>query len=318
MKHIYKIGLSILLMCSISTPVIKAQDIVGNASSKESMGFVKMTVNPETAAKGFAGLANSDQIAWSTFSNAAAIPFSQSKFGAAFTYQRIAPKGVLNNNFALGLGGKIGNHVGLGMGFMIQRGKDFPLYTEDGCENGLAHSQDIQVNIGGSYRFGKIVSLGVNLKYLQKAPLPKYTYRAFSADVMAQCSFYGLSIALGVANVGTPIKSSDASSFKLPSSAALGLDYQLALAKVHKLNFDVDVDYYFSNQVTCGVGAEYSYNDMVFIRGGYHYGSSKAIIPSFGTAGIGLKFFGVQLDFAYLFANPILGNTLTLGLAYSF
>ena len=70
--------------------------------------------------------------------------------------------------------------------------------------------------------------------------------------------------------------------------------------------------------MTAAAGVQYSFRDMVFARAGYHYGADKAVLPSFASAGLGVKFFGVELNVAYLFASDALGGTMTFGLGYSF
>lgn len=57
---------------------------------------------------------------------------------------------------------------------------------------------------------------------------------------------------------------------------------------------------------------------IVFLRAGYHYGTQDKGLPSFASAGLGVKFFGVELNAAYLFASDAIGGTMTFGLGYSF
>ncbi len=57
---------------------------------------------------------------------------------------------------------------------------------------------------------------------------------------------------------------------------------------------------------------------IAFLRVGYHYSTQDKGLPSFASAGLGLKFAGVELNAAYLFASEALGNTMTFGLGYSF
>lgn len=57
---------------------------------------------------------------------------------------------------------------------------------------------------------------------------------------------------------------------------------------------------------------------IAFLRAGYHYGTQDKGLPSFASAGLGLKFAGVELNAAYLFASEALGGTMTFGLGYSF
>lgn len=65
-------------------------------------------------------------------------------------------------------------------------------------------------------------------------------------------------------------------------------------------------------------GAQYSFKNMLFARAGYHFGTKEAVLPSFATVGLGVRFFGVSLDFAYLTGNDVIGNSMTFGLGYRF
>ena len=58
---------------------------------------------------------------------------------------------------------------------------------------------------------------------------------------------------------------------------------------------------------------------MLTFRGGYHYGNaSKGVIPSYASLGLGVKFFGVSIDAAYLFGSEILKNSFGVSLGYEF
>ena len=43
--------------------------------------------------------------------------------------------------------------------------------------------------------------------------------------------------------------------------------------------------------------------NMVMLRGGYHCGDKKKGDASYATAGAGVEYAGVRLDFAWLFAG---------------
>ena len=66
------------------------------------------------------------------------------------------------------------------------------------------------------------------------------------------------------------------------------------------------------------IGAEYAFNDLLFLRVGYRVAGESAVIPSHLALGLGLQFQGFRADVSYLAASPILGNTLTIGIAFRF
>ena len=73
-----------------------------------------------------------------------------------------------------------------------------------------------------------------------------------------------------------------------------------------------------SGAVMLNAGAEYCFADILFARAGFHYGDAAKAVPTFISAGLGAKYAGVQLDAAYIFASPTIGNSLMLTLGYAF
>ena len=75
-------------------------------------------------------------------------------------------------------------------------------------------------------------------------------------------------------------------------------------------------------EFTWGVSAEYSYNDVLFIRGGYFHESPMKGDRQYATIGAGLKYNAFGLDFSYLMptsdTNNALENTLRFALTWEF
>lgn len=75
-------------------------------------------------------------------------------------------------------------------------------------------------------------------------------------------------------------------------------------------------------EFTWGVSAEYSYNEVLFIRGGYFHESPLKGDRQHLTIGAGLKYNAFGLDFSYLIptskTNNALENTLRFGLTWEF
>ena len=58
----------------------------------------------------------------------------------------------------------------------------------------------------------------------------------------------------------------------------------------------------------------------LMLRGGYHYGDKNKGDASYATAGAGVEYAGVHLDFAWMFAGHecLARNTFWISLGYSF
>ena len=162
-------------------------------------------------------------------------------------------------------------------------------------------------------------SLGANVRFLSSNVSADDKYTSIGVDFLATWSQNGITVAGGVSNLGGSVSDSKKASFSIPGSATLAAQYKAVFEKVHGLRADLDADWFFSSgSLGVAAGLEYGYDDLVFVRAGYHYGTELCVLPSFVTLGAGVKYMGVRFDLAYLTGNEYIGNTLTLGLGYAF
>lgn len=114
------------------------------------------------------------------------------------------------------------------------------------------------------------------------------------------------SVGLQAANFGPQMSFVSGKEY-LPATIKAGGAVSLPFLLLHRVTLTADVLYRTlpSDVRSMGVsaGAEYSLLDVLYLRGGYHYGDKKKADYSYETAGIGLSMYGVQLDFSWLFAN---------------
>lgn len=290
----------------------------GEASAQEWNGmfaFSGVTRDPVSAGRGFAGVASSSP-AWASFSAPSSVSLSEKKLDVQIAGQQWAPDGVKSTNFAAGVSYRFGK-LGIGAGFAMNAGEKYSLVPVPGQVSGTFTPKDMQIGVSASYAFLDFLSVGVNVKYLNSKVSEYDNYEGVSADVTGTAAFGNFRVSLGVSDVGSSVKSVSGEKFRGPSSAVAGGAWSDRFGK-NGLGAAVDLNAYFSGSFTAAAGVQYDYSDMVFVRAGYHYGADDAFLPSFATAGIGVKFFGVNIDAAYLFGNDFLKNTITVGLGYSF
>lgn len=76
------------------------------------------------------------------------------------------------------------------------------------------------------------------------------------------------------------------------------------------------------NEIMYSIGAEYSYQDRFFLRGGYFYENVNKGNRKYMTLGIGIKFSVLTTDFSYLITtsdrNSPLANTIRFSLLFNF
>ena len=273
----------------------------------------------DAASLGTAGanLVQTDAIANASFSNAAAIPFSDAKMDVAAGYTMWQPTGVGSNMINVGAAYNMNNKLGVAVGFLYGMNPAYDITDASGAVKGQFKPSDMHMNVGVAYRFLPFLSVGANVGYATSSLAKDYSYGALAADVFAMAQFSGLRVTAGVANVGTSVKAKNGTAFSLPTSVALGAGYEMAFADVHSVDLLLDADYYFGGWFAAAAGAAYTYNDLVVVRAGYRYGGASPI-PSYASVGAGVKFAGAKLDLAYLIGSSAMKNTLAVTLGYTF
>lgn len=284
----------------------------------EAMRFSAIVRDPAKAAMGFAGKAYLSSTAWASFSNPAAVAASENKFDAGAAYGIFAPKGTKHSGVVAGVSYKP-KKLGVTAGFLNQKGASYDVIEDNsGNSTGSFSPSQMQLNFGLAYSISKKISAGAAVKYMSEKIAKDATYNAVWADLFAMYVSGPLRAAAGLSNLGGKVEGANGTAYKLPSALSLGAGYCSSFAEAHTVNALLDVDWFFTGAITAALGAEYSYNDLAFVRAGYHFGCSKAIVPSFFSLGLGVKFKDARLDAAYLLGNENLSGTFSVGLGYSF
>lgn len=283
----------------------------------QALPFTSADYNPVTLAKGGASLTETSSVAYATTANPAAIAFFEGKLDASAGYTSWQPGSVKTSVINAGGAFKFGDKFGMAVGFSYGSYPEYTTTDLTGYENGTFKPTNMQLGLGLAYKIIPCLSIGANVGYAAETLAEGSSYGAIYADVYAMVKFGGLKATVGVSELGGKITSAAGTAFSIPSAANLGVGYTLQAGEKHNVDFNADAQYYFTDGVAAAVGASYAYDDMVFVRAGYRYGG-KTVIPSFASAGVGVKFFGVKLDLAYVLGSSAMANTLALSLGYSF
>ena len=183
--------------------------------------------------------------------------------------------------------------------------------------NGTFAPSETSVALGAAFAVTENISLGATGRMVQSELGTDARAGVFGADVAAFYSKDALSLGLSVNNIGGKVNYGG-DDYDQPMLAKAGGAYSLAFGETSALRASVEADLIFKGGFMAGAGAEYSYNDMIFARCGYHLGDNAKAVPSYASVGLGIKFAGVSLDAAFLTASETLGNSLFFGLGYSF
>lgn len=208
--------------------------------------------------------------------------------------------------------------LGMALDFKMLQMSSYGSVSGNGSEIRDSEFTPGEMNIaaGVSYAVLDCLSAGVSLRYADSKLAPEASAGVFGADVAVYFRKNGISAGLSVNNLGTKVKYSEVA-YAQPMLAKIGAGYDLALGS-SSLAFTAEADVLFAGGFMAGAGCEYSFKNMIFARAGYHYGDSVNAVPSYASAGLGLRFFGAQLNFAYLFASETLANSLCVSLGYTF
>ena len=281
--------------------------VIASAQTSTALPFIRINRDAKTSAMG--GIE-----AVSGLYNPAAVPFTGSDIAAS--YQMWVPGGAKSSNINLLGGIKIGKSLGLTLLGAYQVGQEYTTYDATGRAGSAFVPSDLLAGIGFGFAITDFLSIGVNAKFAVSTLTANDKYSAFSGDAFVMFAKGGFKATAGVASMGTPVKSGD-STFKLPASAKVGVAYDLAFGK-SGLQLAADGDAFFSGGMGLAMGAQYAWNNMVFVRGGFHLGTGLSPLPTYASVGLGGKFMGIHIDVSYLLANKVLGNTLCAGLGYAF
>lgn len=284
------------------------------AQSSEVLPFVSIERDPAVSAMAGAGVASGSASAFAAFRNAAAVALAEEKMDFAVSCQSWTPDAMRSSNMNVSYNCKFGDRFSLSAAAAYQTGGEYDVTDASGNTKGSFRPSDILFGIGAGYRISDGLGVGVNLKYAGSNVADNTSFGTAAADLFIQYRFSAFSVAAGAANVGGRITAEDGTAFDLPAAAVAGFSYSDDFGR-SSLQANVDLDcYFFSGNYAAAVGAEYGYGDTVFVRAGYRYASEGAVLPSFASAGVGVKFYGIRVDFSYL----TLGGSMCLGAAYAF
>lgn len=290
-----------------------------SAQGTDALSFTRIDRNPVTS--GFAGAGSVSHLnaAYSAFSNTSGLVMDEQGLCASLSYQLWAPGAAPSNNLAAGVSAKTSKRFALAFGFSRDMLAPYELFNSNGLSAGKYTPTQTQMAIGLSFAFGQKLSLGVSARYAFERLAKDTVYDGIGADVMFGYKFSDtFRMSAGLANIGTPLVSTDKKKYNQPASAKLSVAWFMPLGS-DRIDVMSDADYYlFSGGISASLGVQYALKDFLFFRTGYRFASDKAPVPGYLSVGVGGKYKFFTLDVSYLTLSKVLGNTLSVGLGYSF
>lgn len=285
------------------------------AAGAQALPFVAAEFDASVLGKAGADITETGSVSNAAFSNAAVIPFAETRLDVAAGYTMWGPT---SGNVITASGAyNLKDRLGIAAGFSYGMNPAYDITGPNGASSGTFAPSDMQIGAGVAYRFLDFLSAGANVGYATSSLAEGHSYGAVTADVFVMGAFSGLKVALGVSNLGTSVTSDGGAKFSLPTSVTLGAGYGKTFGEKHGIDLLLDADYFLEGAIAAALGAEYTFNDLVSVRAGYRYGGESPV-PSFATVGLGVKWSGIKLNFAYVLGSEAMGNTLAVGLGYCF
>jgi len=176
---------------------------------------------------------------------------------------------------------------------------------------------EILLRAGLGVAFSDNFALGVNLKYAKEHLLSSYSNEGLVFDITGTWRLNNTFVTGGLTGLGEGVKSDAGDNYPLPTALDIAGNHIFELAEDHAVQLAARADYYLSGEFALGAGIEYGFADMVFARAGYHYGG-ESLVPSFASAGLGLKLGNFFVDASYAFASDILNNSFAIGAGVCF
>lgn len=191
--------------------------------------------------------------------------------------------------------------------------KPYDVTNSQGSVTGSFSPSDLFLSLGGAFHITEQLSVGLDARVISSSLAPDAKATGFCGDIFAAYSTDKYTAELAVRNLGPGLDYGNGAS-PLPSLvSAAG-----SISPADALRLVLEADYLFNGGMMAGFGAEYCIANIAFLRAGYHYGDPAKALASYASLGLGAVFSGFSVDLTYLTASQTLGNTLMVGLGYSF
>ena len=276
-----------------------------------------MNQDAASLAMGSAGV-SADAGAYALENNVAAIPFAEQNMSVQAGFGMWQPSYA--NLKTIGLAGmyKISDKIGVALDFKYLMMPSYSGVTGNGSDIRDSEFKPSEMGLaaGFSYAVMDCLSAGLTLRYSGSKLAPEAKAGVIGTDIGVLFKKNSISAGLSLNNLGTKVKYSEVA-YAQPMLVKVGAGYDLEMG-VSELSFAAQADVLFAGGVMAGAGCEYAFKDMIFARVGYHYGNAADVVPSHGSAGLGLKVAGITLDLAYLYGSKTLANSMCVSLGYSF
>lgn len=283
----------LFIMLLVSGAVFAQYDRPGSTDGQ----FLKIGVSPRGSAMGESFIAAVEG-AEAVYYNAAALAWVQ---GTDIVFNHTSWFAGINHEFAsvahnFGDIGTIGiSAIGLYTDEMIVR---TPLQPDGTGET--FYAGNYKVGVTYSRYFTDKVTIGISLNYLNFSLGQGFSESAYCGDVAAMYTsdFRGFRFAMQISNFGSSVQFVN-ESYPLPTTFTFGAAMNALEFESQKLMVTFTADKPSDGSPQMRAGAEWNYNNILFLRGGYKFNHEVAKY-SFG-GGVKMDVIGasIRADYSY-------------------
>lgn len=248
------------------------------------------------------------------FNSTASLIHGDAKGEISFNFAPYKTKATKATDLGANVFIKAGEKLAFGVTFFREGLESIDNYNAQGVKSGSFTPSNMAVGGSVAYKFMPELSLGASVRYLDSKLTDSDKFNTVAVDVMVSGAAGGFKYAAGVTNLGGKIKDSAGEEYPIPSAATAAGRYGYSGGE-HSIEGTLQADVFFKGGLRAGIGAQYGFKDMLFVRAGYSHGGDT-VLPSYPSAGIGVKFGSFQLDATALFGD--LAGTFVAGLKFRF
>ncbi len=303
-----RLGVILCLSVLFSSPLM-AQ--IGNSG----MAFLKLGVSGRGVSMGDAMSALVEGAAAAYYNPAGLLSSSTGSMGTQLMFMH---KEWIQDSRTEFLGGAmpLGERSALGVSVISTTVSDIEVRTRPGPPEATFTARNFSTGLSYAQAFGEDVRLGVTAKFLYEKIFVDEA-SGFAADLGAQVKtpVENLTAGIVLANIGGMSKL-ESEKTSLPAMLRIGPAYSVGFgADEYTLNLAVDYMNVFPEKHSyVNTGAEFMFTRILAARAGYQFGSQGRGL----SAGLGVSYGIVGLDYAFSHLAEDLGNTHTLSLAVTF
>lgn len=322
-------------MMNLRNILLPAVCMLALQAGAQSVAFLEAVPDARGAAMGGIGVATSAD-AWSVYWNAAKAVTAQPKMALGYSYSPWM-KDYLDDSHLHRLGGyyRLSDKDAIVAGFRHFANGEFELYSDNAQAMGKVNPKEYALEAGYARILMAGLSAGATVRYIRSDmgalqgadPANAVAFDVslfYRTEVRLLAEKSTLTFGLQAADLGSRIKY-DLSEYSLPARLNAGAALGLPLAEQHLLTAAAEINYRLlpseSRSVSGGVGVEYAFREMVYLRGGYHWGDIEKTSGDYVGLGAGLHYKYASVGFAYRIATEDydpLDKTMTFTVGVNF